>query len=427
MEDWHDSEVDRLLRQAYSRERPRRQFDDWKKANPDAVAYLNPVVTKSYFAQRRLLRRVASIAIAASLLLLVGSFMLLQNDRTFAATVRELRQAKTMSWEVTTFLRCYGEEPDQTWLSSVRSKYEYEEPGLFRITFFDEEDRVEAIEVIDVFARRHMRFDLQTKTVSVDERLFVLIELPPLQSLMKSLSSRELEYLGIKTVEGRKAHAFRHERTEHGQIMELWVDEENKQLIGASVSSSNSFDPFTVSSLGNPSGKTRQRAELVGNVWGDIRINPALDEAAFSFKNARNYDQPNESAPSVFSENEFVQFLALACKANGSVFLDSVEALEVELYNQIEGMAREDRTEDQAEFHRQFFQNVVKGNIDPINRYIEQHQLGDSFRYFGKGVRLGQQRIVCCYRLPGASDYRAIYGDLQIRNLAASELPLPVE
>jgi hypothetical protein len=54
----------------------------------------------------------------------------------------------------------------------------------------------------------------------------------------------------------------------------------------------------------------------------------------------------------------------------------------------------------------------------------------DSFRYLGKGVKLGEKdRIVCWYKLKDAKDantYRVVYGDLSVKDMAAKDLPLPV-
>jgi hypothetical protein len=55
----------------------------------------------------------------------------------------------------------------------------------------------------------------------------------------------------------------------------------------------------------------------------------------------------------------------------------------------------------------------------------------NSFRYLGKGVKLGDKdRIVCWYKLKGAkspSTYRVVYGDLSVKDVAPKDLPLPVQ
>jgi hypothetical protein len=56
--------------------------------------------------------------------------------------------------------------------------------------------------------------------------------------------------------------------------------------------------------------------------------------------------------------------------------------------------------------------------------------VANSFRYLGKGVKLGDKdRIVCWYKLKGAKNpnaYRVVYGDLSVKDVAAKDLPLPV-
>ena len=53
-----------------------------------------------------------------------------------------------------------------------------------------------------------------------------------------------------------------------------------------------------------------------------------------------------------------------------------------------------------------------------------------SFRYLGKGVKLGDKnRIVCWYKLKDTEDpttYRVLYGDLSVKDVAPKDLPLPV-
>jgi len=51
-----------------------------------------------------------------------------------------------------------------------------------------------------------------------------------------------------------------------------------------------------------------------------------------------------------------------------------------------------------------------------------------SFRYLGKGVKLGDgERIVCFYKLKGAAKHRAVFGDLTVKDVDAKDLPLPVD
>ena len=53
-----------------------------------------------------------------------------------------------------------------------------------------------------------------------------------------------------------------------------------------------------------------------------------------------------------------------------------------------------------------------------------------SFRYLGKGIKLGDKdRIVCWYKLKEAKNpktYRVVYGDLSVKDVAPEDLPLRV-
>ena len=67
----------------------------------------------------------------------------------------------------------------------------------------------------------------------------------------------------------------------------------------------------------------------------------------------------------------------------------------------------------------------------PTFVFIENHAVEKSFRYLGKGVKLGDKdRIVCWYKLKNTkvpNTYRVVYGDLSVKDVAPEDLPLPVE
>jgi len=68
------------------------------------------------------------------------------------------------------------------------------------------------------------------------------------------------------------------------------------------------------------------------------------------------------------------------------------------------------------------------GLNDPVGYFLHQSTVENSFRYLGKGVKLGDKdRLVCWYKLKGATTYRVVYADLSIRDIPPEDLPLPVE
>ena len=63
----------------------------------------------------------------------------------------------------------------------------------------------------------------------------------------------------------------------------------------------------------------------------------------------------------------------------------------------------------------------------PMHVFITEHIAKGSWKYVGKGVKLGdKERIVCWYRPQRSSSYRVVYGDLSVKDMAAENLPLPV-
>ena len=56
--------------------------------------------------------------------------------------------------------------------------------------------------------------------------------------------------------------------------------------------------------------------------------------------------------------------------------------------------------------------------------FIEQLPKGSDWQYIGEDVKLGDAtRVICWWKHPGSSTYRAVYGDLSIRNVAPKDLP----
>ena len=62
----------------------------------------------------------------------------------------------------------------------------------------------------------------------------------------------------------------------------------------------------------------------------------------------------------------------------------------------------------------------------PISHFTEDHTVENTFRYLGKGVKLGEKdRIVCWYKLKSTNAYRVVYGDLSVKDVNQKDLPLP--
>src|SRR5207245_10532157 len=71
---------------------------------------------------------------------------------------------------------------------------------------------------------------------------------------------------------------------------------------------------------------------------------------------------------------------------------------------------------------------IRAGHGMPATRFIQDSTVEGSFRYLGKGVRLGDKnRVVCWYKLKPPRSYRIVYGDLSVKDVSPESLQLPVE
>jgi hypothetical protein len=67
-------------------------------------------------------------------------------------------------------------------------------------------------------------------------------------------------------------------------------------------------------------------------------------------------------------------------------------------------------------------------NALPLHQYRMDETVPGTFRYLGKGVKLGDKdRIVCWYKPKDTPNYHVVYGDLSVKDVTADALPLPTQ
>jgi hypothetical protein len=69
----------------------------------------------------------------------------------------------------------------------------------------------------------------------------------------------------------------------------------------------------------------------------------------------------------------------------------------------------------------------MRAAIGPFNKYVGRLRSSPKsfdLHYVGDGVRLGEaEKVILWYRPEGASNYRVLYGDLSVRDVAPENLP----
>ena len=218
---------------------------------------------------------------------------------------------------------------------------------------------------------------------------------------------------------------------------EILLDVKTKQLVGFTTTSwftgyrsskEEFFDPATSPDRNNPPQEKFKKGEIAGTITTDIVFDAKLDPQLFSLTPPEGFAIVDENPAPKISEVELVEWLGVNARVNGEMFTDTVRGLSQE--QRVANAEKPWATRSDAE--RQFTtlqsKHLMDGNGAVIMQFAEDSTEPKTFRYLGKGVKLGDaERIVCFYKLKGATTYRAIYGDLTIKDVNLKDLPLPVE
>jgi hypothetical protein len=252
---------------------------------------------------------------------------------------------------------------------------------------------------------------------------------------MEQMKERNLQWVGTKQTPGGRINVFRVAFKDEGNnrdwSYDFWIHAETKQLVALQVPGSDIFDPENDPSSKNEPEKEASLYQSICFFDHDIRFDAELDDSLFSLEPPTGYAVEVEGRPEV-TEQEMVAWLGLLAEFHDGIFPDNAIPpfdVSVDRVNAIHDKARDDRTPiEQRLLDTQKRYMMANINEMPVAYFLRERAVKDSFRYLGKGVRLGDQdRIVCWYKLKGAVTYRVLYGDLSTRDMRAEDLPLPVE
>lgn len=210
--------------------------------------------------------------------------------------------------------------------------------------------------------------------------------------------------------------------------MDLWIDVETKKLIGLSDPGANAFDPETLNDRDNPAEDDFSKGTLLGSITGEIVFDADVDASLFSLTPPESFELVVDPPRVKVTEAELTEWYRIVARVNNDTFADSSRATDT---NRIWTALRKepaDRNELEMELGEVWRKSLIKGNTTPTWDFQEQQTVEGTFRYVGKGVHLGEsKRIICWYKLKSTGKYRAIFGDLSIRNTSPEELPISVD
>jgi hypothetical protein len=399
----------------------------------------------------------AAQAIAASLLVALGAMWFRSGESldssAFAQTISAVDAAQTVTWTGTVFWRATGKDGKRTWLKPERHLHAYRHPGLYRETTLGEDGNPQRISVRDVRAQRELVLDPKKKKAVLKMWAPDPSEGAPFawvgdalgdRRLATGLSVKSLELVGAKQNGTGKANVFRITFSVGAPLtFDVWIDAESKQLLETHEPGSDTFDPTTAADRDNPPEAKPSRLTVAGRIESEIVLGAKLDPSLFSLDPPSGFELERLTPPTV-TEDEMVEYLGATARFNGGTFPDrpfasgvDEKALAGDASKSREQKARnsallkspQDRSQVEQKMIELRAKYIGQGVLDlPVHRFVEDQTVPKSFCYLGTGVKIGQaDRIVCWYKLKSTGEYRAVFGDLTIKDVSPQDLPLSVK
>ena len=350
-----------------------------------------------------------------------------------AQAAEQLKQAKTVTWKMIGYQRVTSRNGKRQWLDVTNYEFAHKRPGLQRQTTIKDgqvvsisiEDRIRGQELCLLPEKKeaHLYYNPRPTNEFIQKH----IRPGPFDRILKMLETAETEWLRTKKINDRQANGFR--ITEGKFSADLWIDADTKDLVSMQAPSVIDYDPEKDPARNNPPEEEASLWEGSTYIKYDIVFDAPLDDSLFSFDVPEGYAlEVHQTRPwPKATEESLIEWLRVCTEYRGGVFPDQVLewGLSLEEVNVLLKTEEEDRSPAAQKLWLRF-QQIDPGPPNPVYGFAKQ--AGDSWRYIGKGVKLGDKgRIVCWYKPKGSNTYRVVYGDLSVKDVAPEDLPIKVE
>ncbi|MGO9114888.1 MAG: LolA family protein [Thermoguttaceae bacterium] len=426
-QDW---DLDEQLRKAVGSPETT-DFEGWRKRHGEALAYLNPVVTELYHRRRRIVMRTASAAVAVVIFLAVAFLLSLPQKESFALAVQAIDKAETVTYTMTTYSREYSEDGKRTWLRKFpRMDMAYKAPDLYRVTSYDREGNVHSVSIVDKLSNKTLNLDIKSKkaTFKPEPPNTQLGRGNPIGWIAHTLESDPIEFVGQREAGGVKVNVFRSYRTFSHTSFDIWLDARTKHVVEVCEPGADCFDLATAVDRDNPAEKRFSKGELAVTIISDIVFDAPLDAKLFSLTPPEGFtvvQEPPPQPPPPVTEAEMIEWLGVVARFNNGTF---VEGIDFQKHNEAGRKDKADRTAAEQRYLDLDAKQFMNRHKLPIRDFANEYAVPGTFRFIGNGVKLGSSdRLVCWYKLKSTGRYRAVYGDLTVKDVSPEDLPLPVK
>ena len=432
----NDQELEAMLTEAFGPP-PRADIDAWRKRYPSALAWLNPQRIGALSQRRKRMQRI--IVLAATTAAAICVWLGLSHFGTdgtgasaFAQTLEQIQKAKDITWTDTIYERITSKDGRRHWYRTNVSKFAYKAPGLYRETRFDENGNVEWVEITDAVHQKVLTLYPARKTAMVAEVRPARDAEGPFLDAQRMLKGPDLQFLERRKRADGDVNVFRH--VEGTCFFDCWIDQKSKQLVEYRI---NQNENVTLADYENDPMRnaTPEKEEsggtIVGGITNEIVYNADLDDSLFRFDVPKNYTLETQKRHLV-TEQELIDYFRIVVDFNDKVFPDDLSQPDCDRLNKYRETPKAERpAHAQKLIEKEDYYEKIHLRGRPLREFLIERADWNSFRYLGKGIKLGdKEAIVCWYKLKNAKDpstYRVVYGDLSVKDVAANDLPLPVE
>jgi hypothetical protein len=353
-----------------------------------------------------------------------------------------------ITWKTIFYERRFSKDGKRNWVRVAANRQTaYKPPGLYRTTYNDDRSRIHYVEISDAIHRRQLKWWPNQKKARLSESEQIPSEqLPqdprgPFVWITEAMKKENLQWVETRVTATGEVNVFRHfikdefrfavDIKEENTSWDVWIDQKTKQLVEFHNPGSDVFDPEKDPARHNPPEKEWAYGKAAGHIDYDIVFDAELNDSLFLLEPPEGYVVENRVQPPLpqVTEQEVIDYFAVIAEVNSTTFPDQFDSpFSFDVWTRLWTMPKDKRTtaEQKLETARNHYNAF--GLISPADHFIKNNTEENSFRYLGKGVKLGDKdRIVCWYKLKGANSYRVIYGDLTVKDLPPEALPLSVE
>jgi hypothetical protein len=390
---------------------------------------------------RRIMHRLTLFTTTTALLAAIYfgiSFFVSERDSNivFADVCKEIEKqidaAKTITWKVLYYDKHTSKDGTRSWIDIQTNAHAYKAPGLYR-DFLSNVSEVHSITIEDEVNGKKLKLNPREKKAE----LFILGKPTSIHTLGQDCfahlsyvitSDTHAQCLGKMEIDGRQATGFR--IIDNGESRDFWFDAKTKRLVMIREPGLDQYDPDKDPIRFNPPELSHSEERIMGCVYKDFVYDLKLDESLFSLDPPQGYTVKTYYRAEI-TEKDLLEWLGVFAEYYGRKFPDDVMQYlpRAEDLNRISKKQAKDRTPTERKILDRHRSNSDIVYPYPIHRFV-QHTAKDTWRYLGKGVKLGDKdAVVCWYRLKDAKDpktYRVVYGDLSVKDVREEDLPLPV-